>query len=107
MRQRLRVDQPLNRFVERDAGRDEDGEHDGQPRKLLTSEAPQKEGDAERQRGQRVAEVVDQVGEQRDRVREHEDDHLGERSGPEQPEAERHRLHALARADDRAIEETV
>ena len=58
----LRVDEALDRLVERDAGRDEDREHDGEPGELLGAEVAQEERDPERDRGQRVAEVVDQVG---------------------------------------------
>src|SRR6185437_6455524 len=54
-----------------------------------------------------VAEVVDQVGEQRHRAREREDRELDPGGDPEHGEADRDRLHALARADDRAIDEPV
>jgi hypothetical protein len=58
----LRIDQPDNRLVQGDAGRKEDREHDGETRKLLGSRAPEEEGDAERNRRQGVASVVDEIG---------------------------------------------
>ena len=67
------MDEALDRLVEGDAGGDEDREHDGEPGELLAAEGAQEERDPERHRGQRVAEVVDQVGEQRDRAGEDED----------------------------------
>ena len=72
----LRVDEAHDRHVERDAGGDEDREDDGEPGESLAADAPQEERDSERDRGERVAEVVDQVGEQRDRAREREDREL-------------------------------
>ena len=64
----LRVDEALDRHVERDAGGDEDRENDGEPGESLSANAAQKERDPERDRGQGIAEVVDEVGQQRDRV---------------------------------------
>ena len=55
----LGVQQPLNRFVERDAGGDEDGCNDGEPCQLLSSEATDQECDAQREGGERIAGVVD------------------------------------------------
>jgi hypothetical protein len=68
MRQVLRVDKALYRHVERDAGGDEDRENNREPRESLPANAAEKERDPERDRGQSIAEVVDQVGQQRDRV---------------------------------------
>ena len=64
----LRVDEALDRHVERDAGGDEDRENDREPGESLAAHAAQKERDPERDRGQGIAEVVDQVGQQRDRA---------------------------------------
>ena len=61
------MDQPLDRLVEGDAGGEEDRGDDGEAGELLAAEAAEEERDAERDRGKRVAEVVDQIGEQRDR----------------------------------------
>jgi hypothetical protein len=91
----------LDRLVERDASGDEDCEHDSKSGELLATEGAQVEGDPERDGGERVAEVVDQVGEERDRVREDED---GDLSGGR--EAEDARLIATVRtpARERTIE---
>src|SRR3954447_189887 len=61
----LRVDQPLHRRVERDARGDEDREDDRHPGELLAARAAREERDAERDRRERVAAVVDQIREQR------------------------------------------
>ena len=103
----LRVDEALDRLVERDAGGDEDREHDGEPGQLLAAEAAQEERDPERDRRQRVAEVVDQVGEQRDRTGQDEDRELKQRGDYQDGEADRDGLDAGARADDRAVDEPV
>ena len=103
----LRVQEPLDRLVQGDAGGDEDRRDDGEPGELLAARAAQEERDAERDRGERVAEVVDQVREQRDRAGGGEDDRLHERGDAEHAEADRDGLDALTRADDRAIDEPV
>ncbi len=107
MGQRLRMDEAPDRLVERDTGGDEDGQHDGEPRELLAADAAQEERDSERHRGQRVAEVVDQIREQRDRVRQQEDEQLRDGGEAEDEQAERDGLDAFARADDRAVHEPV
>ena len=107
VRQVLRVDEAEDRFVERDAGGDEDGEHDGEAGELLGAEGAQVEGDPERDGGERVAEVVDQVGEQRDRAGEGKDRDLRACGESEDGEADRDGLDAGAGADDRAVDETV
>ena len=56
-------------------------------------------------RGQRVAEVVNQVGEQRHRARHDEHDRLHDRRHPEHGERGEHRAHALPRALDRIVDE--
>ena len=96
MGQILRVDEALDRLVERDARGHEDREHDGEAGELLGAEAAQVEGDPERNGGQRVPEVVHEVGEERDRACEHEDRELCERRQTEDREAERDGLDALA-----------
>ena len=69
MRELLRVDQPLDRLVERHASRDEDGKNDDKPGELLRSERANEERDPKRHRRQRIPEVVDEVSEERDRAR--------------------------------------
>src|SRR5947207_8660271 len=68
MRELLRVDQPLDRLVERHASRDEDGKNDDKPGELLRSERANEERDPKRHRRQRIPEVVDEVSEERDRA---------------------------------------
>src|SRR5215211_2925001 len=94
VRELLRMDEALNRLVERDTGTDEDREDDEEPGKLLGTEAPQVEGDPERDRRRRVAEVVDQVGEQRDRTGQDEDRQLEQRGDYQDGEADRDRFDA-------------
>ena len=105
MREVLGVDEALDRLVERHAGRDEDREDDGEPGELLAAERAEEERDPERHRRQRVTEVVDQVGEERDRARQDEDRHLRSGGEREHGEADRDGLDALVRADDRAVDE--
>jgi hypothetical protein len=103
VRQLLRLDQPLDRLVQGDARRDEDREHHRQARELLAAEAAQEEGNSERHSRQRIAEVVDQVDEQCDRIREHEDHDLHDRRRGEHCETYRNGSEAPARAHDRTI----
>src|SRR5438552_1815672 len=60
----VRVNQPLYSLDRRDAGTDEDGGHDEKPGAALGTAGPEQEGDAERHCGERVSEVVDQIGKQ-------------------------------------------
>jgi formiminotetrahydrofolate cyclodeaminase len=96
-----------DRLVRRHAGRDEDRQNHGEPGELLTATRAKKEGDPERDSRERITEVVDQISEERDRAGEDEDDHLRRRGNPEHSETERDRLDALARSNDRAIDEPV
>ena len=59
-------EQSVHSLVAGDAGADEDGRDDRQPRPTLRLGAPKRESDPQRDRGGRVAGVVDQIGEQRD-----------------------------------------
>ena len=67
----------------------------------------QEEGESQRHGGERVAEVVDEVGKQRDRVRHQEDGELQEGRNAEDGETDCNRLDALAGANDRAIDEAM
>ncbi len=107
MSQMLGVNEPQDGLVEGDTGGDEDRQHDRQAGDLLTADAAEEEGDPERDRGQCVAEVVDQVREQRDRAGEREDRKLDPGRDPEHSEADRDCLHTLARADDRAVNQAM
>ena len=59
------MDEAVDCLHRRDAGADEDRRHDEVAGALLGHKGAHEEGDPERDRGQRVAEVVDQVGQQR------------------------------------------
>ena len=61
----------------------------------------EQEGDPDRDSGEGVSEVVDQVGQQRDRAREDEDGRLDERRQAEEPEAERDCPEARPRPQNR------
>jgi len=67
----------------------------------------QRERDAERDGGERVAEVVDQVGKQRDAAAHDEHGRLCERGESQDAEGERHRAYALTRALDALVNQAV
>jgi hypothetical protein len=92
MAEMMRIDQPLNRLPERNASTDEDRRDDEVAGALLRCEGAHEEGDPQRHRGQRISEVVDQVGEERDAAGEHEHSalHQGGDQENEQTPAERH-----------------
>jgi len=77
------------------------------PRDLLGSKRTKEERDPDRHRGERVPDVVDQVGEQRHRARQNESPGLHERRGAQDSEADRDRLEPGARAQDGTVYETV
>ncbi|MCZ7588772.1 MAG: hypothetical protein M5U27_07975 [Gaiella sp.] len=58
-------------------------------------------------RGERVADVVDQVREEGDGAGEKEDPRLQERREPEDAQAAENGLDSLSRAEERAVDETV
>jgi hypothetical protein len=64
--QRLVMQESLERLVEGDASGEEDDRHDGQSGELLAAEAAKQERTPQRDGGERVAEVMDQVGQERD-----------------------------------------
>lgn len=103
----LRVDETLHRLVERDAGGDENRKHDRETGEPLAADAAQQEGDAQRHRRQCVAEVVNQVREQGDGMREREDRDLRARSDREDQQAERDGLDPCTGTEQRAVDEPV
>ena len=107
MEQGARVDEALDRLAERDECADEDREHDCEPGEPLAAQAAQEEREPERNRGERVAEVVDQVGEQRHAERARVDERLRERGHCENDEAQRDRADAGAGTQDRPVDEAV
>ena len=107
MGQLLRLDETLDRLVERDTRRRENGKDDCEARDLLGAEATEEERDSERDGGERVAEVVNEVGEERDGAGERKYGELRECRSPEESEADRDCLDTFARPNDRAIDEPV
>ena len=98
---------PLDRLVERDAGADEDRGDDERARRASRRGRAEEEGDPERDRGECVAEVVDQVGEQRDAAGGKEDRGLRKRRDEKDCERDRNGLDALVRANDRSVNKPV
>jgi len=95
MRDVLRMDKALDRFVPRDHGRCGDDRDDRDAREVLGPHIPIRvapvgrsppddEGERERQRGQRVGDVVQRVAEQRHRARPHRD-HSLQKGGDAEP----------------------
>ena len=97
----LRVDQPVDRLVERDERADEDRRHDREAGQLLTAVRAQEECDPERHRGQGISDVVDQVGEKRDAPRGDEDRRLHECRHEQHGKRERDRR-GVGRSEDTA-----
>jgi hypothetical protein len=103
----LRVDQTLDRLPQRDAGADEDRCHHEVACAFLGLEGAQQERDPQRNGGQRVPEVVDQVGQQRDAAGEHEHHELQDEGDQQDEQAPGHRAQPIARGDDRPGDEPV
>ena len=101
------MDEAHDRLVERDAGADEDRERRRRARRASRRGTCAGRTRSRAGRGQRVAEVVDQVGEQRDRARERKIATCAPAVSGEHGEAERDRLDARAGPDDRAVDEPV
>jgi hypothetical protein len=74
-----RVHEPADRLHPRDARRDEDRADDEEAGDALGARGAKREGGGERDGRGRVAEVVDEVGQQRDAVGCDEDGGLGQR----------------------------
>src|SRR3990170_2906373 len=107
IRERLGVDEADDGLVERNTGGDEYREDDEEPRDPLGPKRPKQKGDADWDRRCGVPEVVDEVGEQGNGVRNGEDRQLRKSSEPQDPEADRDGPEAGARAHDRAFDQPV
>ena len=101
----LRVDRGAHRLDPRDAGADEDREDHEEARAPLGGDGAQQERDPQRDRGERVAGVVDQVGQQRDAPGAHEDQQLREGGHEQDREARADDPQPVARARDRAVDQ--
>jgi hypothetical protein len=103
----VRVEQWVDGLDGGDTGRGEDRGHDRVPGPAFTSSADREERDAEWDRGERIADVVDQVREQRDRSRRDEHDRLHRGRDRQDQQAPRDDLDAIARSDDLGIHQAV
>jgi hypothetical protein len=106
MREAARVDEALDRLPQGDEGADEDGENNRQAGEPLSRRAAKEEREPERDRGERVSEVVDQVGKQRDAQRPCVDERLRERRDRQDREAPGDGADAGVRSEDRTIDES-
>jgi hypothetical protein len=79
MRKLLGMDEALDRLEEGDAGRDEDGEHDGVAGPSLSTLTAEEESGADGYRGESITGVVNQVGEKRHGAGKDEDHGLHSR----------------------------
>jgi hypothetical protein len=102
-----RLNQSHHAFVEGNAGTDEDREDDEVARGLLGPLAAKQERGTEWERGQRVAHIVNQVGEESDTVGEHEDRGLRERGREQHDQADRNCADARAGANDRWVNQSM
>ena len=107
MVRRLLVDEPLHCFDAGHAGADEDCRDDEAACVSLGALRSHQERDPEWDRSESVAEVVDQVGKERNAARQREDGRLGERRGPENGERDEDGADALAGTFDAVVDEPV
>ena len=101
------MDQANNGLHPGDARADEDGRHDRQARAPLGQRGAQRKRDAQRHGCQGVAEVVDQISQQRDAAAGDEHDRLGDRGEPENRERQRDGADAVVGALDAVVDEPV
>jgi hypothetical protein len=101
------VNQAQDRLIRGNARGKEDRRHDRQAGQALGARGAHGERDPERDRGQGVPAVVDQVGQQRQAAAEREHDRLHRGRYAEDGERDRNGPNALARALDALIDETV
>lgn len=104
---RGRVDQAHDRLIPSNARRDEDRRHDRQASQALGTQGAQRERDPERDRGQRIPAVMNQVGQQREAATEREHNRLHGGRYTEDGECEHDGANALARALDALVDKTV
>src|SRR5579884_1054304 len=105
MRERARMDEPLDRLHERNDRADEDRQDDTEAGEPFAALAAEEERQPERNSGERVAEVMDQVGEQRDAERARVDERLRKRRDREDREAPRDGAEPGVRAQNRPIDQ--
>ena len=101
------MDEALDRLAERHKSTDKDREHDRNTGQTFSFDAAEEEGKAERDRGQRIAEVVDQISEQRDAECARVDERLRDCRDRENGEAPGDGSNAGPGAKDRTIDQPV
>ena len=89
----------------RDESTYKDREHDRKTGQTFSFDAAEEEGKAQRDRSQRIAEVVDQIGEQRDAKCARVDERLRDCRDRENGEAPGDGSNASAGAKDRTIDQ--
>jgi hypothetical protein len=104
---RLRIDQAPNSFDTGDAGGDEDRRDHEQAGPPFGTRGPQQERNPKRYRGGRVAEVVDQVGKQRNAAGEDEHQGLSKCGGAKHGERDADSPQAFLRVLDAVVDEPV
>jgi hypothetical protein len=102
-----RVDETVDRLSKRDKGADEYRQDDRKPGETLATCAAEEEGEPERDRGQRVPEVVDQIREQRNAERPRVNHGLGKRRQRQDREAPSDGTDTGPRAKNRPIDRAV
>jgi hypothetical protein len=101
------VDDPRDRFDAGDACGDEDRTDDEQACDPLGAFGPDQERDTERNRRERVAGVVDQVGEQGDAACQQEDHGLHSRAETKYPKRPKDGVDSCAGTLDRVVDQSV
>ena len=101
------MNQTVDRLVSGYARRDEDRCNDRVTGPAFATRTSEEERDTERNRGQCVTDVVDQVGEERDGVGQQEHQGLQRRGDGEYCQADRDGSNAGAGANDRRVDEAV
>ncbi len=103
----LRVDKSLNGFVQGYERADQDRGDDSEPGPTLAARRAEVERNAERNRREAVAVVVDQVGEECHASRSDEDERLDRGGSCQDGKAYRDRLDPVTGFDDRSIYEAM
>jgi hypothetical protein len=103
----LRMHEAVQCFGDRDRGRSQDHRHDGETRPTFSASTAEHERDAERDCRERVAAVVDQIRQQRDRTRQHKHHRLESSGGGKHRKADRDGPDPFPRTNDRSVDQTM
>jgi len=107
VRDGLGVDEAIHGLPERDARRHQDREHDGVACPPLGASGAEEEGRSDRDSGEGVPEVVDEIGQKGNAPGEGVDARLSQGCRTEDRQADEHGAKPLAGADDRGIDPSV